>query len=1172
MTVSEDRDGLRPFEPARRPLSMGQRIAWQFSRLGRAKLGLWRACRSPQEASAWQALDRRLPKLRRGRKKGNRNTDVVLCDLLIHLAWHSLQIGAVDASCRHLNELDEHQLDAAVLSPRVPLRWSTLERLLDADDLRAYVEQARRLVADPLVGRAEAAAVLKVIRIVYERVSPAECAAVLSAANDSLSRSAIVKTCLAVCQCPPRFASAKEAGSWASRVHPEHAGFSDCLKADALLIHARAAEWDGDWDLMERRAEESFEVAPGHLPAHYWLARARLHRPDRNPAGGLDVARWPDSVEWTRLRRQIDLYLSPGLDGVEATLPDLADTEGAGDPMERALMVRLLRSAFRVDPLWDDAQVDRAAGLGERLQAILGRQAWTQPAIALGEIRRERSYAVAIGRLEAEDVRAVAPAPELSRLARILAGSPTGDAEGRSECFEAIEAAMFRVLAGRKGAPGLRPATSEDDRALGASLGEIRHSPWCERFPALRATVDVLQWAMAMFLADEAFAAPAIEDPAPGHASPWMVWLRARVVLAGWIPTQTAELPAELDGEDPLVARSVLDRWMLYGHVSGDVPPAIARQRTLLEGQPADRDGFVETHGLGTLVGRLLKTESSLRAACLSHRKQLAEGDKGEAAAQWQSLLGDLAGLGLATAAWWAPAVSYWHGVALAHAGSPEAWDALAALVDGPKGLEARGQLALLAIQRGDPAAAERLLGDAPRLFPSIVYGQALLAHRRGDDASARTALERLEADFAGVPSPYHLAARRLSAAIAERQGDLATAEQLHRATLQGHAGDDVTSARLRRLLLNRAYAQVRAGGPLDPCRADELSADDAASIAWSRHHAMLRRALVCPGEELDAVRSAVVAQWSGSERACSWFQVVARRLLRAGRPDDARAVLDSTDFGAAPSWNRRSRLILRAWHLLAGAGASSMRSSPGGNHDPEGPGSSDAVCEVLEQIADCARRIEQFAGGGDDEPLRRWASLLGQATELGGGDGRQVPAEARGAAALWPVATVLRLWHESEEDRARAGQSLLDAVSSEDGRWSERQRQLVTAISSWAAGRHEAFLDVFSELEAVLGELPVHGPSLWVAAASLWFQKGDWGRILDGALPDCVADLTDTRARLLIGLAYARSAADDSLKRQLRSALRRIDQAQGTLDDLLEPSELQESSALAEPQRVGEA
>ena len=226
MTVVEARNGLRTFEPIRQPLSIGRRIAWQFTRLGRAKLCLWRACHRPDEASAWLSLERVLQGLRRKKKPGDDKTDIVICDLLVHLAWHSLHVGFLDESCHWLGELDEHHLDGAILSPRVSLRWSNLEKLLDANELHRYVEQAKRFLADPLVGRAETAAILKVIRIVYERISPTACADVLSAANAPLRKSAVFQVCLAICQCPQRFGSA--GGS-------QSVGFSGPYRAPRLL-------------------------------------------------------------------------------------------------------------------------------------------------------------------------------------------------------------------------------------------------------------------------------------------------------------------------------------------------------------------------------------------------------------------------------------------------------------------------------------------------------------------------------------------------------------------------------------------------------------------------------------------------------------------------------------------------------------------------------------------------------------------------------------------------------------------------------------------------------------------------------------------------------------------------------------------------------------------------
>jgi len=1149
---------------------MSQRIVWQFGRLGRARLGLWKACERPDDAPVWQSLERTLQKLRDRRKPGESKTDGVICDLLIHLAWHSLHVGDLDASCRRLGELDAYHVDGADLSPRVSLRWSNMERLLVVNELRAYVEQARRFVADPLVGRAEAAEVLKATRIVYEQVSPIDCAAVLSSANGLLGRSPVLKACLAVCQCPERFASAGEAASWASRVPLEHTAFSSRLKIDARLIHARAAEWAGNFDLMEKRASEAVGAAPGHLSACYWLARARLYHSGRDPSEALNAARPPESVEWTRLRRQIDLYLRPHWDEAEAILPDLAATDATADTTERVLITRLLQPALSVDPWWDDVEMDRAAGIAARVEAIVGRQAWAQPAIALWEIRHGRPYAAAIARLEAEDVRGVSPSRTLCRLARVLAGCPVGDAEDRDECLEVIETAMARAL-GAIPERHRHAARTDNDRQLWAALADTLRSPWCERFPALRAAVDVLRFAMAALLPGEAWPSPEIEGESRRRASPWMIWLYARAVLARWLPAQAACVPPGLDLANPLVARSVADRWMLYGHVSGDVPPAIEQCRQRVESRAAAGKGRPETpFPPGSLAGRLVERESHLREACRANGEPVDASGRGEAAGRWATLLGDLAGMGLMTAAWWAPAVRYRYGVALACSGSPEAREVLEGLVEGPKGLEARAQLALLAVQRGDLETAERLLGDAPPVFPAIVYGQALLAHRRGDHAPACRQLESLAAGFSAVPSPYHLAARRLSAAIAERQGQPEKAEQLHRATLAECPADDVSLARLRRLVLKRGYAEARAGRPMESGSADGVFPDSPATIPWSRRHAMLQRALLCTKEQVDGVRSAVVAAWGGSERADAWFQVIARRLLQAGRPREAGTLLDSTDLAAAPAWNRRSRLILRAWQLLGSVWSPPVNRSREENGAIERQDTASAPGGILEQIRDCAQKIEQLSTAGNDEDLRRWHFLIERARALGYDERREIAGEAWGALAGWPIAALPHLWSGSKDERVQAAESLAAAVGSAEVGWNDHQRRLLTALSSWAGGRHDAFLDVYSELESVLDELPVRGPGLWVAAASLWFRRGDWNRILEGNLPNCVADLADSQVRLLTGFAYARAATADCLNEDFRSAVRRIEQAQSTLDELLQPAGLQGSLALSEPQKAG--
>ena len=46
------------------------------------------------------------------------------------------------------------------------------------------------------------------------------------------------------------------------------------------------------------------------------------------------------------------------------------------------------------------------------------------------------------------------------------------------------------------------------------------------------------------------------------------------------------------------------------------------------------------------------------------------------------------------------------------------------------------------------------------------------------------------------------------------------------------------------------------------------------------------------------------------------------------------------------------------------------------------------------------------------------------------------------------------------------------------------------------------------------------------------------WSRLLESELPASVADLADSRVRLLMGLAYARAAADEGMRGDPRQAI----------------------------------
>lgn len=1178
-------DNLASYTPTAPQASLVQRFVWLFTRAGRGRRCLWLAYQAENDDHVLPGLEKCLWKLKKTRRRETSIATAVIREILLYLTWRNLRGGQLAEARKWLGDLDQHAPDQP---ERILLRWELLIKLVSAGQMELYLKEATLFLADKLLSTVDPGdAVLTVVATAYEKASRSACKTLIDAADQSIKNRSQLGAAFSLCVCPDDFSDCSEALSWENRVNPDCLIFSTLMQADALLVRARAEECRGAWEAMESCARRALALVPDYCTATYWLVRARLHRPEGDPIRDVDMQTASRATpEWARLRHEVDLHQHPTLEHARTGVEMLQQKQGALDSKERELLIVLLEKVLTLNPSWTPSQLATCVSLCSSVEAVVGRLAWTDLNLAFSEIRCERRYDKAIARLERNDVPQQPLAAVLARAARILAGSPHLDAvdADHETCLSAIEIAMAAIV---------RPGqSSAHDKIVGLQqrLYLAGDDPWCAYLPSLRTVVEGLVWLIGHISRCKTSAATPDWNP-PDDSPRWLRWLHARASLLARKSLEQTSILTGIDCSDPAIAWSVENWSSLYGIFEEDALPKIEQCRQRLDelawpatiektiralrqsrahtGQrPAmqvlSATGKQGMGDLGKVCNDLWLDELKLEVAYVKARRQFATDGSASAFAP---LIQRVVSLSWLTVTWWEPVIKYWHGVALLKQESPTGVSILEGIVEGPKGLEALGQLALLAVQRGDLEAAEHLIGGAPPLVPAIIYGQALLAHRRGDDTSAYQQLQSLES--ATAPSPYHLAARRLSAVIAERQGQMEKAEQLYRATLAEYPADHVSLARLRRLVLKRNYAETRAGGWLSRLAADdETFPDGPLSISWSRQHAMLQQVLLCPKEQVRGVQSEVVADHRGREHADAWFQVLARRLLQVGLPREASTLLDSTDFTAAPAWNRRSRLILRAWQLLSSVWSASIDHSVNGNGDPTRQGTVDALSGVREQIADCAEKIEQLSTVGSDEGLRRWHFLIERARELSCDHGRDIVGEAWGALADWPIAVLPHLWSGSREERSRAGESLSAAVCSEDGAWNVHQRRLLTALSSWAAGRYDVFLDAYSDLENVLDELPVRGPSLWVSAASLWFQRGDWKRILDSSLPNCVADLADSQVRLLTGLAYARAAAADSLNQDFRSAVRRIEQAQSTLDEVLQPVGQQGSLALSKQQK----
>ncbi|HYH67193.1 MAG TPA: hypothetical protein VD866_21030, partial [Urbifossiella sp.] len=972
---------------------------------------------------------------------------------------------------------------------RIAARWEWLRQLLESDDREALRAQAGAFLSDPLVD------------------SGLEKSPALSKAVGQILAGLYQKVSPAAC------AEVAAAAGPAVRQRPEvraAIALGNCpprftspatAAAWASRVPADALEFDplmtADAHLVAARAAEW---------AGDWAAmeaRARAAR-DANP-GYAAAAYW---LARARLRTpgadvRTDLQ-APGLPaaGEWARLRRMADV--AADPTA-ANVEALLDAAEQHPEFLDPPEQAQAAALAA---PVLTASLDWPPDDLTRRAGRCRAAERAFG---PQSWAAFTLAVEAVRLGgdTVNALRSLDDPAVRSYPDAANWSAAGRILAGTSDPPpddsgGPFPAaeravawlrtgvTRGDPAADAAAIDSLRDGPWGAAVPALAEVAAGLRAARS--------------DPAawrPGAAAPaWLRWAHARLALVASAGNEGVR--ERLASDLPEVAAAV-GLWQSLYDPGAEVPPPAA--------------GWAARLGPG--FAPLAARDESFAAPLAAARRALAAGRARDAERELDELERGV-GPSPLQAGVWLPAVRYWRAAALARHDPERAKAELAGLSDGPKAADAAGQAALLAIGEGDLDAAGRLLAGASPRSAGVAYATALLHERRGELPPAREWLARVPAG-----SSYHRAAVRLLAAVEERHGDAAAAEVSHRQALAAAPSDAIAAARLARGLLRADY---EAGLPPRD-EVGRLLAGAAREVEWATPFELLFRFLTAPSSARPGLESQALDLVPDPERRRPWIQVLAHRILEWGEPVTAQSALEQCAPFGGTEGHRRSRLILAAWDAARRA------------------------WDWPARRAELTTLATDFAGLADGpEIFRRWRVLIGEAARLAGAPAdTPVDATAWRPLAPWPFAALPDLWSADAKERGRAAAEV-DALLPADGSpWSGPEREALRAVVAAALGKDDDLLAAYAALDPDSADLAVDPAGLWHAVGTVWFRRKNWKALLEGDLPECVADLADPHVRLLIGLAYAASTAAAAAADDIRNAVQKAKQARATLEVLVD-------------------
>jgi len=216
---------------------------------------------------------------------------------------------------------------------------------------------------------------------------------------------------------------------------------------------------------------------------------------------------------------------------------------------------------------------------------------------------------------------------------------------------------------------------------------------------------------------------------------------------------------------------------------------------------------------------------------------------------------------------------------------------------------------------------------------------------------------------------------------------------------------------------------------------------------------------------------------------------------------------------------------------------------------------------ETLAQIARCRKALDGLPPDPNDAVLCRWQNVLRCAAEAESrAAGMPLSPESLAATARqdpWPFWGMCELWSSDPAARKATAESLLPLVVDGQVAWGEPHRDVLGALCAWSVGRNETYLEFYERLLPHLNKVPVDPRRLWLAAGHVWLWQGVWDDIIGGELPECVEDLSEPEARLLMGLAYARAALEC---KDPREALRNIRQSREMFSPLVAAAQTAET------------
>lgn len=1192
------------FVPRSHALSLPMRIVGMLTIWGRARSRLNAAIDNPTNGRYQDRVVRTLNQLRPRLSNATNAKLVVYRDTALFLAWSAINAKEYNRARELLHELDQRFPDSL---ERMSLRAQCVASL----SLETSKPQAGRapdgrlrdilvlhlvcLLRDPLI--------VSYGKLLRQALDFAHCwmkaeelrQTAASLESLPLASRLSARAAIALWQCPRQFELRSDAMAWASRLSPDRLRFSPRMHVDAWLRRAEIAEWEGDPSAVEQCARALLSAATKYPSAMLACARAMLFLGNKGLPSDNTLAAMPASDESRMLRLLCDMRRHATLQSAGATITWLRSQAAQIRPLDLRLVLRMLepimasaalrnredteicerlsrefriaasqfvpRMQFKNEycaacgtgsefPIQTDlgnhqwryrSATLRCTACGAKLAPVSSRTTsalfpWTVLRQAEKAILIDADYKSALTLLQTEELVSNSESRRLVQIARLLDGSPAEPSPGdpSKDMADLCEAFLCVIVR-----PAVPIAVLQDLHRRLCDTATSAAANWSDAVAACR---NVLELTLG-FLAGKDVSNSVANLELVAGAPAWAQWLLQLLALMCCPQRKFAQSIAPTSWE----------------HTS-----------------------VLGTGALGERAAAAIAADAKMRTHfCEALRRQRTTPAK-TAMEAFDRIGHEIASLPMLLASWWQPVVQYWRGVTRARAGNQEALGLLRGLLGGHFDVKARAQLAILSVQRADLDGADQWIAPIETTEPSVIYARALIATRRGDNAAAITFLDSLQTSqqTTDTNSPYLPAARRLIGAIAERQGDLLTAQREYRQAVEANPHEPIAAARLGRVILHQLWKTDGTGDVAALAEVPGLFKDamehPAAPISWCMPYIRLAHLWRLEGEDIDALIASLKCKQSKDPAAnnAAWNQLSLRCLLTFGRAQEVLEVLDKRPEWDEPTF-KACYLILEGWSLLVRlwrpycppaesqvkteAQRVWIERNREPNHDDENwalalarlqAAAREACVDklILRDIEELISRIKT-----SDELVRipiveQWQKALELAFRIATSS---EPAAAADWVQLgdWTFGHIGRLWV------ANAGlgesQAVASMLSAPGKGYSNEQITVLRAAVDLLLGHDDSFVKDYETLEPQLSALPTDPIGMWLAAAGVWHKRRNWQRLLDSDLPESVADLSNPAVRLQIGLSYAHAATDAVQRNDTRQAQLRIRQALDNIQGL---------------------